>query len=314
MKWIEVVISTTEEASDAITDMLTSIGAGGVAINDPNDIRREIEKPNTLDYADEDFINSLGDEVIIKAYFPDQVNCSELFSLIKEKLLFISSFLDIGKGFSGYTEVDDEDWSTAWKKYYKPFHISDRVVIKPSWEDYTAGENDIIIEMDPGMAFGTGTHETTRMCAQLLEQYFKKGDSILDVGCGTGILSIIAAKLGASRAVAVDVDEVAVRITSQNSSLNNVENAVKAQTGQLDDVKKEKFDVVIANIIANVIVDISEAITYYLKAGGCFITSGIIRERRDEVIKAYMKQGFEKVNELQDGEWVAMVFKCQDSL
>lgn len=314
MKWTEVKIRTTEEASDAVSEMLTSVGAGSVAIEDPNDIRRELEKPNTLDYADDEFMAALGTDVIIKAYFSEEMSQSELIQLIKEKLEFISRFLDVGAGYEGCSEVDDEDWATAWKKYYKPIKIAERIVIKPSWEQYDAASDEIIIEMDPGMAFGTGTHETTRMCAQLLEKYITPGDTVIDVGCGTGILSIVAAKLGAEKITAVDIDEVAVRVTGENCLLNKVEEKVEAFRGILDDVQKVKVDIVVANIIANVIIEISEQIPEYLKPGGTMITSGIIKERKDEVMEAYLSKGFTCEEVLELGEWVAIVFKCQNSL
>lgn len=314
MKWTEVRIKTTEEASDAVSDMLTSIGAGGVAIEDPNDIRRELENPNTLDYADEAFMNSLGTDVVIKAYFSEEFNQSELLELVKEKLDFISRFLNVGEGYSGCSEVDDEDWSTAWKKYYKPVKISERVVIKPSWEEYSPGANEVIIELDPGMAFGTGTHETTKMCVQLIEKYVRQGDSALDIGCGTGILSIAAAKLGAAQITAVDIDEVAVRVTRENCAINRTENNINAFKGVIEDVPQEKVDIIFANIIANVIIDIAKLIPLYLKAGGHMVASGIIKERKQEVLEAYTKMGFGCEEEIELGEWVAIVFKCPDSL
>jgi ribosomal protein L11 methyltransferase len=314
MKWTEVRIITTEEAYDAVSDMLTSIGAGGVVIEDPNDIRRQIESPGSLDYADEEFMNSLGEDVTVKAYFHGDYNISELEQLIKEKIVFISKFLDTGKGYTGYSEVDDEDWATAWKKHYKPFHISEHIVIKPSWEEYTSAAGEIVIELDPGMAFGTGTHETTRLCAQLLEKYLKKGDSVIDVGCGTGILSIIAAKLGAKRIEACDIDKMAVRITGENCLINGVSDRVTVSDSVLKDLKSGNTDLVVANIIADVIVDIAGRVPYYLKKDGYFITSGIIRERKDEVIEAYRANGFLLESLHESGEWVAIVFRCQDSL
>lgn len=312
MKWIEVRIKTTEEASDAVCEMLTQIGAGGVVIEDPNDIRREISKPNSLDYADENFLESLGTDVDIKAYFSEEKDREALASLINEKLLFISRFLDIGEGFMGMSDINDEDWANAWKKYYKPFRLSDHIVIKPSWEDFKQPGNDIVIEMDPGMAFGTGTHETTRMCAMLIEKYIKKDDAVIDIGCGTGILSIVAAKLGASGITAVDVDEVAVRVTRDNCRMNGTNDVVSASVGTLLDIKKLKADLIVANIIADVIIDISKDLAYYLKPDGLFITSGIIKERKQQVIDEYQKHGFEMIESMEISEWVAIVFKCRD--
>lgn len=312
MKWIEIRISTSEEASDAVTEMLTSIGAGGAAIEDPNDIKREISKPGTLDYADEEFMNSLGEDVVIKAYFPGSTSIIELTELIKEKMAFISKFLDTGKGYEGYSEVDDEDWSTSWKKYYKPLHLSDRIVIKPSWEEYTGKKEEIVIELDPGMAFGTGTHETTKMCALLLDRYIEPGDTVIDVGCGTGILSIIAAKLGAQKVTAIDIDEVAVRVTEENCRINGVETRIETFKAELKEAESKKYRVVVANIIASVIIDIADIVPEYLNDSGYFLASGIIKERKDEVLEAYQKRNFSCETLLELGEWVAIGFKCQN--
>jgi ribosomal protein L11 methyltransferase len=294
--------------------MLTSIGAGGVVIEDPNEIRRQIESPESLDYADQEFMDSLGTDVTIKAYFNQEYTPEELSALIPEKLKFISQFLDVGQGYAGYSLVDDEDWSTAWKKYYKPFHISDSVVIKPSWEDYDKKDGEIIIELDPGMAFGTGTHETTRLCSQLLERHVKKGDTLIDVGCGTGILSIIAVKLGAVKATAIDIDDVAARVTGENCAINGVSDSIDVRKGVLADIEPFKADLVVANIIADVVIKLSEPMPQYLKKGGILLTSGIIRERREDVVKAYTGLGFEVITIDEMGEWVAIVFKCPDSL
>ena len=314
MKWTEVCIRTTEEANDAISEMLTTIGAGGVVIEDPNEIRRQIESPNSLDYADQEFMDSLGTEVTVKAYFNQEFTPEQLSVLIQEKIKFISQFLEVGEGYTGYTYVDDEDWSTAWKKYYKPFHISHSVVIKPSWEEYSCQKGEIIIEMDPGMAFGTGTHETTRLCSQLLEKYVKKNDTVIDVGCGTGILSIIAVKLGAGHGTAIDIDEVAARVAKENCSINGVLDRITVKKGVLADIEPQKADIVVANIIADVVINISGIMPSYLKAGGILLTSGIIRERKDDVMKAYTNLGFEFISLMEMGEWVAIVFKCPDSL
>jgi ribosomal protein L11 methyltransferase len=314
MKWTEVCIKTTEEAYDAVSEMLNSIGAGGVVIEDPNEIRRQIESPGSLDYADPEFMDSLGTEVTVKAYFNQELSPEELAVLIQEKLKFISQFLDTGRGYQGSNQVDDEDWATAWKKYYKPFHISDSVVIKPSWEEYEKQTGELVIEMDPGMAFGTGTHETTRLCSQLLEKYVKKEDTVIDVGCGTGILSIIAVKLGASHAEAIDIDEVAARVSKENCAINGVIDRITVRKGVLADLEPQKADIVVANIIADVVIGLSGLMPSYLKKDGVLLTSGIIRERRDDVVKAYTGLGFDLLEILEMGEWVAIAFKCPDSL
>ncbi len=372
MNWTEIRIKTTEEASDAVSEMLTSIGAAGVVIEDPNDIRKLIEAPGSLDYADDEFMNSLGEDVLIKAYFScDEGEClaadisgegiaavtsgeGELVALVKEKLAFISNFLDVGEGYSGSSSVDDEDWSTSWKKFYKPFNITEHIVIKPSWEEYFPKAGEIIIELDPGMAFGTGTHETTMLCSQLLEKHLKPDDTVLDAGCGTGILSIVAAKLGAASVTAFDIDEIAVRVTKENCEINGVQQCITAFSGTLEGIstgvvtaggatggrvtavdetemasspdsavrlsgalkaiETDKVDIVVANIIADVIVNMTEKVGKYLKRDGLFITSGIIRERKDDVVKACKENGLSLEEFNEAGEWVAMVFKCQNSL
>ncbi len=316
MKWYEIRINTTDEASDAVSEMLTTLGAGGVAIKDPYDIRKELLKPDTLDYADEEFFQSLGDDVIIQAYFQDGLEINGLLKEIDNGLKNISQFLNVGKGVEGYGEVDDEDWSTAWKKYYKPFRLTDRIVIKPTWEEYEKQPGDIIVEMDPGMAFGTGTHETTQMCSILLDKYMLEDTEVLDVGCGTGILSIIASKLGATKVDAVDIDEVAVKVAKENIELNHESSKIKAFKGILSDINRDenKYDIIVANIIATVIIDLSSIIPYYLKKNSLFITSGIIKERKQEVIDSCVKSGLTLIETLEAGEWVAMVFKCQDIL
>lgn len=314
MKWTEIRIKTTEEAYDAISEMLNRIGAGGVAIEDPNEIRRQISSQESLDYADDEFVNSLGDEVLVKAYFHEGRDIDDLIRLVKAEIENISGFLDTGEGFVGFDQVDEEDWSTAWKKYYDVFKISDRVVIKPSWLEYEPKGDEIIIELDPGMAFGTGTHETTRMCAKALDKLVNKDDFVIDVGCGSGILSVIAAKLGARHVEAMDIDPVAARTANENCAINHVQDRVHVFTGVLSDLEAQKADIVVANIIADVIVDLSGMIKSYMRRDGYFVTSGIIKERRDEVIEAYKNKGFTLQEIFEDGEWVGIVFKCQDSL
>ncbi len=314
MKWTEVKITTTGEASDAVSEMLMTLGANGVAIDDPDDIRIEIAKPNTLDYADEEFVNSLGSDVVIKAYFSEDKNSSEILMLAKEKMAVISEFLDTGSYKVETANLDEEDWANNWKKYYKPVHITEKVVIKPSWEEYDARDREIVIEINPGMAFGTGTHETTRLCIQMLEKYLNPGDSVLDAGCGTGVLAITAAKLGASRITAFDIDEVAVRVTKENCELNKVSDKIDSFSGELKNVQPVKYDVVIANIIANVIISISADIKKYIKKDGIFITSGIIKERKQEVLDTYTKLGFKCESIVELGEWTAIALRCQDSL
>lgn len=327
MKWYEVRVSAKREAYDAISDMIMSIGANGVVIDDPKGILEEItgvDVPDYFyDYIEEDILNKTynNEMVTIKGYFPETKNVDELIKLISDKISGISEYIETGKVKIEYSELYEDDWANNWKAYYKPFNITDNVIIKPTWEDYSTSNSSILIEMDPGMAFGTGTHETTRMCARLLEKFIESEDNVIDVGSGSGILSIISAKLGAKNIIAMDIDEDAVNATKNNCRINNVCNKVKVFEGTLDsfsNVEKyfnyEKADVVVANIIADVIINLCEAVRLYVKRKGLFIASGIIKDKKDSVLSKYFENGFQCKQIVEDGEWVAIVFICPGSL
>ena len=203
-------------------------------------------------------------------------------------------------------EKDDEDWANNWKKYYKPLEIGEKLAIVPEWEAY---DNDkrIVIKINPGMAFGTGTHESTYMCLELLERYVKKDDEIFDIGCGSGILAIAGLKLGAKRALAVDIDDKCIDASHENADLNNLEDKMDIKKGNLLDVVKGRADLIVSNIIAEIIVDEIKNLKNHMDKGGIFITSGIIKERRQMVIDALKENGFEIIDELEKNNWVAIV-------
>ena len=272
----------------------------------------------TEDYRDIDtelksVYGDLIDESILKAdkskgscsiFVPEEKNVSEYISYINERLPLL--------GIPYETEIintADEEWSTAWKKYYKPTPIGERIVIVPSWEHYDKKNGEIIIDMDPGMAFGTGTHETTRLCATLLEKYIKQGDKMLDIGSGSGILAICGAKLGASSCFACDIDPVAVRTEKENCERNGCDNITCAVSDLLAGVSDEKYDIVTANIVADIIIRLSSDVGRYMKDGAHIVVSGIISEREPEVDRAMLESGFTKVEALYDGGWCAEVFR-----
>lgn len=314
MDWHEITILTTTEASEAIGDMLIEIGAKGIAIEDPQDILNEINKSTSLDYADENFMNNLGTDVKIKVYFSENESKEELKHLLDEKLNHISKFLDIGKGEILFNKINQEDWASAWKKHFKPFKLAGNIVIKPTWESYDKLENEIIIEIDPGMAFGTGTHETTKLCSEFLVKYIKENDDIIDVGTGSGILSIVASKLGGKSITSIDIDKDAVKVAKENIELNKLSSKIEIYASELKEVKIVRQDIIVANIIADVIIDIVDDIKKRMKDNGIVICSGIILERENDVTNQYVNNGFKLIDKLILGEWVALVFKWQDSL
>lgn len=308
MKWIEITVTTNQEASEAISELLMSKGANGTEVVDPVAFRQVLESNSYLDYADDGLIESYGNDVIIRAYFSDDRNPVILLDEIKAEISDMSEYLNIGSGSAALKSRDDTEWKDNWKKNFKPFQFTNKIVIKPSWEDYSPKIGDIVVELDPGMAFGTGTHETTRMCAMLGEKYLNEGDRVLDLGCGTAILAISAAKLGASSALAVDIDDAAVKAARENVENNSETLKINVCHGELKDIKKEAYDLIFINIIADVIISLADEIKPYTAGNTRILLSGIIKSRQQEVMKKYLDLGFKLIEELSMGEWVAMVF------
>lgn len=307
MKWIEVKIKTTHEAVEIISNILHESGVGGVVIEDPQDFKAYQSELGVWDYIDESLINNLGDVVCIKGYLSESPDLPDKIQLIKERVDQIDElYIDAGLKEITTTEVYEEDWSTAWKQYYKPIQIGKNIVIKPTWEPYEGREGQKVIELDPGMAFGTGTHETTQLCIAFLEDYVRRHSLVLDIGTGSGILAIIAAKLGSDQVIGVDIDPIAVKVARENVALNGVEDLVEIREGDLLDVVKEKADIVVANIIADTIIHLMEQIKNFLKKDGIFIASGIILDRQEDVKRACHKEGLRILSIDTMGEWVAI--------
>ena len=339
MRWAEFTIITTEEASDAISEMLAQIGADGIAVTDPWEIKRIIDDPNSLSYADGGFVNSLGEDVTVRAYFAEldglirlgpkaeeyvdefdttsiygnitgsRVTVDEALQILKKQLSQISEFLDIGKGYDSWKYVEDQDWENEWKKDYKAFKISDRVVICPSWENYEVKEpSEVVVSLDPGSAFGTGTHETTSTCAVLLDTAVSGGEKVLDLGTGSGILAIICKKLGAGEVDAVDIDKLAIDVAVDNCAINGCPD-INCYVGELKDVKDGGYDIIVANIIADVIAAIAGDVPAKLAPGGKFICSGIINTKKERVEKALADAGFKIVRQEEKNDWMA--YECE---
>ncbi|WP_027407852.1 50S ribosomal protein L11 methyltransferase [Anoxybacteroides tepidamans] len=308
MKWSEISIHTTQEAVEAISNILHEAGAGGVVIEDPFDLTKErdtafgeIYELNPDDYPDEG--------VIIKAYLPVNSFLGETVEEIKQAINNLMLYnIDVGRNKITISEVNEEEWATAWKKYYNPVKISEKFTIVPTWEVYEPVSSDeFIIELDPGMAFGTGTHPTTVMCIQALEKCVRSNDDVIDVGTGSGILSIAAAMLGAKSVKALDLDPVAVDSAKLNVKLNKVQNTVSVSQGNLLDNVKEPVDIIVANLLAEIILRFVDDAHRLLKQGGYFITSGIIQAKKQEVKDGLIKAGFVIEETLVMEDWVALI-------
>lgn len=296
MKYIEMTINTSKDKKDIIEGILFDYG-----IYTTEEISSDIVDELDQDEKDWDFIdypllNSKEGVFALRVYPENMEDANNLKAELNEKNL----------GQCLIEEKDDEDWANNWKKYYKPLEIGEKLAIVPEWEAY---DNDkrIVIKINPGMAFGTGTHESTYMCLELLERYVKKDDEIFDIGCGSGILAIAALKLGAKRALAVDIDDKCIDASHENAGLNNLEDKMDIKKGNLLDVVKGRADLIVSNIIAEIIVDEIKNLKNHMDKGGIFITSGIIKERRQMVIDVLKENGFEIIDELEKNNWVAIV-------
>lgn len=305
MNWAEIQIKTTNELEDVVTDILYDVGATGLAIEDPRDILELIQSEIDWDFIDPDLIKVESNQIIIKAYFAENKELEYIIQKIKERIKHHSMLKE--KNHITISFVDEKDWAESWKKYYKPTKIGKNILIKPSWEEAEVGKDTILVELDPGMAFGTGTHETTMMCSEALENHVKPGDLVYDIGCGSGILSIVAAKLGAKKVIGVDLDLVCVSVSSENIKINNVEDIVDIKRGDLLEVIEGNANVIVSNIIAEIIAKMVPSIKDYLKDKGVFIASGIIIEKIPLVKNALLENNFIILDIVKKNEWACII-------
>lgn len=307
MDWREISVKTDIEATDAVSGILMQCGAGGVLIEDPNLVNQMI-KDNVWDaYAfSEEFLKR--NFIVVKAYLPCDSSLDEGLRDLKALLHNLNAVILPGsiKDVS-FTNVREEDWANSWKAYYKPVRVSECIVIKPTWEDYHPSPGELVIELDPGMAFGTGTHPTTVMCIKLLEKTIKGGETVFDIGTGSGILAITAAKLGARSVKAVDIDETAVKAASDNVVVNGVTDVVEVMSGNLLDRVSGQADIVVANIVADVIIKVCPNAVKAVQIGGRFIASGIIDTRKEDVLAVVQKNGLVVEEVCQERDWVSLV-------
>ncbi len=316
MRWLQLEALTTGEASDAVCEAFLALGADGTAVEDPGEILDLLARPGSLAYADEGFAASLGTDVRVRAFFPeledgfrtaDGPSAAEALSArAAERIAAIGAFLPVGKGTLSISYVADEDWANGWKKHYHPLRLSPRVVVRPTWEDYAAAPGETVVALDPGSAFGTGAHETTALCVERIDALLRPGDAVLDLGCGSGILAIVAAKLGAGSVEAIDIDPLAVGVAAANCTANAVDADVHA--GVLDDARRPRYDLLVANIIADVIAALAADVPARLAPGGRFIASGIIAEKAGKVRDACAAAGLVLRGEHRRNDWCAFVY------
>lgn len=310
MKWNEIKVETTSEAVEAVANILMEAGASGVAIEDAKDIEN-FQSDGFGEIVEAEMITSLNEGAYVKAYFPETIFVPEILPAIKERINKLPDFgLPIGSNEIEVTEVAEKDWATAWKKYYHPVRISRFLTIKPSWEEYqTTDSKEQVITLDPGMAFGTGTHPTTRLTLQALETVLRGGETVLDVGTGSGVLSIAASFLGAKEVVAYDLDEVAVKAAKENMALNPAAKNIQVKANDLLANVDQKADVIVANILADIIIKMLPDAWRLLKSNGTLIVSGIIEAKKQDVMDAMQAQGFMIDQIFQQKDWYALTFK-----
>ena len=309
MDWLEVTVRTNTAGADLISELLISAGAKGTSIEDRFDAFSEPTDATQWDLIDPSVIEKMDEDTLVHAYFPAETTSRETIESLRARLAALTPEwlgFDAGKRALEIANVREEDWAENWKKYYKPFRVGRHLVVRPVWEKYEPQAGDKIISIDPGMAFGNGTHETTSMCLGLVEDYIKPGDMVLDVGTGSGILAIASVLMGAQSALGIDLDPVAVRVANENIERNGLSGRVHAQVGDLVKGIDTQADVVFANIIADAVILLSRAVRAHMKPGGVFICSGIILEREQDVLDALAEAGFTVERIEHRGEWSAI--------
>ena len=319
MKWKEITIYTTEEGTEIILARLDMLG-----ITQVNIVQGDEEMDALLhsceqywDYADE---AAMGKQPSVQAYVSDVPENAAVEQAVRNSIAELDSMrseigIDMGSLKIEVRSVDEEDWANNWKAYFKPMPVGEKLLVCPSWEKIPDGNTRAVLKIDPGMAFGTGTHHTTRMCLELLEKNIKNGDLVADLGCGSGILSIAASLMGAKETYAIDIDPVAARVAAENAELNGIDmSGYFIRIGDIlsdekfrDDISGRQYDIVLANIVANVIIAFAPVIPQLMKPDGKLIASGIIADRLDEVLDALKANGLEAVEICSGEDWRAVL-------
>ncbi len=295
MLWNELVIEINREDIEKASVFFDNMGFPSVSIDDPGDIIEHKEQVR-WDYIDDGLFKRDMDTAYVKAYTDDDEKAAEVKAEAEKQ----------GFKFS-LSKLEEEDWENGWKKYFKPLPIGQNVVVAPAWEEYSPGENEKVITLDSGMAFGTGSHETTKMCVEYIEKFLKNEDTVLDIGTGSGILAICAGLFGAGSVEAIDIDELSVKIAAENAALNGMENLISVKKGDLLTGVSGKFDFICANIVADVISGLLPDVKAFMKDGGYLLISGIISERAPEIIEIADRENYKIVDMKTEKDWCAFV-------
>ncbi|MGT2750171.1 50S ribosomal protein L11 methyltransferase [Streptococcus orisasini] len=308
--WQELTIRVNREAEEAASNILIECGSQGVAIDDSADYLGGVGKYGEL-FPEVEQVET----VKITAYYPESADMSVITAQVNERLAELSDFgLETGQVEVSTQELAEEDWAENWKKYYEPARITHDLTIVPSWTDYEATAGEKIIKLDPGMAFGTGTHPTTKMSLFALEQVLRGGETVIDVGTGSGVLSIASSLLGAKDIYAYDLDDVAVRVAQENIDLNAGTDNIHVAAGDLLKGVTQEADIIVANILADILVNLTEDAYRLVKDEGYLIMSGIIADKLDMVLESAYSAGFFLETQMIQGEWNALIFKKTDNI
>lgn len=327
-----------------VTELLMRNGITSISVDDPADLQDILDKKNEYgwDYIDDEVKARPDREPTVRAYLEDSDDGQKKLQHLKEKIMNLKSLeleghfgwdVDFGRLYAEAEIVDDEDWKDKWKENFHPTKISDTIVVRPTWEDYEPKAGEKVIKIDPGMAFGTGSHETTRLCMQLMEKYSEGGmdlskemdtgtgqasdpeqiksvgNQLLDVGCGSGILAIGGALLGFNEVLGIEIDPDAVEVAKENAALNDVDDVVRIQEGDLTEGVAFAADMIVANLMSDLVMQLAADCGRHLRDGGIFISSGILIEKKDEVAKAIEAAGFTVEEIAEEGEWCAIAAK-----
>ena len=300
MNWTEITVKIPTEYTDTAAAIANMTVPYGIYIEDYSDLEAKAEEIAHIDLIDEELINKDRTEALIHIYISECDNAAEALAFLKERLT--AENIPFSCGAEG---VNDADWSENWKKYFHATEIGDKLAIVPSWEEYDNKENRKILHIDPGAAFGTGTHATTSLCLSMLENYVAEGSKMLDIGCGSGILSIVSVLLGAKTAVGVDIDAQSVKTAKENAELNNVSGKTEYIVGDLADKISGKYNVVCANIVADVVIRLLGDVRAFMEENAVLLVSGIIDARENDVLAAAEKHGFKVKEKQYKDNWCA---------